>query len=146
MRYEHTPRPEIENHFHIRELIEAQDKRANDRTYHRDKDKAKQERNLLIKDSKPIEILDFICFKCKEEFKSMSVKEVEIDWTCPTQYIAFYKAKCNKDHWCIRYITDKLNDPFWMNSARLAKDRDTYHKDIIQPHETNYNLLYGKKK
>lgn len=146
MRYEATPRPLIEDHYHIRELIENQDKRSQDRQLHRDKAKEAQEREDLIKDSLVFVVTDFYCHKCNEDFKSQTIKEVEIDWTCMTQRIAFYRTKCSKGHWCIRHITDRLKDSFWMNSPQVARDRGKYHNDIIQPFQTGYNLLYGKQK
>src|SRR6266540_3092430 len=99
--YDHVPRPNVERHYHIRDLIEAQEKRSEDRQRFRDRERENQERNALIKDNK-------IFCKCDEEFKSMTIKEVETDWTCSTQNIAFYRAKCPKNHWCIRFITDKF--------------------------------------
>lgn len=134
----------IEQHYHIKELIERQEKRSNDRQYHRDKEKERQERNDAIKDSPIVSVTDFYCNLCRLDFKSMSVREVETDWSNSLQYIAFYKSKCDKGHWCIRFITDKLKDPFWMNSRKIATDRGRYHDDIVQPFESGYNLLYGK--
>lgn len=145
MKYDYHPKPEIENHYHIRELIERQEKRADDREYHRTKLKEKDDRISAIKDTPIVAVTDFFCHKCKKDFKSMSVRESEIDWSNESQYIAFYKSKCDKGHWCIRFITDKLKDPFWMNSKNIALDRGRHFKDIIQPFENNYNLLYGQK-
>ncbi len=144
MRYEHQPRPLTESHHHVRDLIETQEKKANDRTYHKDKEKAREERNDLIKDAKPYVLADFYCYTCREDFKAQAIKETYVDWTCPTQLIAFYRSKCFDGHWCIRYITDKESDPYWMNSLAVALDRGKHYKDIIQPFETGYNLLYGK--
>lgn len=145
MKYDDIPRPEIENHFHIRELIEAQEKRSDDRNYHRNKEKEKAEREDLIKDSKWLTLTDFYCDKCREDFKSQAVKQVEIDWSCDTQNIAYYKSKCSKGHWCQRLITDRHRDGFWTRSRLMVLDRGNHSADIIQPHETNFHLLYGKK-
>ena len=145
MRYEHTPRPLIEDHYHIKELIERQEKRSNDRTYHKDKQKEKEERDSIIKDSKILTLTDFYCSKCQKDFKSQAIKQVEQDWTNTTQSIAFYKTKCFKSHWCIRLITDKYKDGFFVRSKLLAKDRGLYYNDIVQPYESGYKLLYGNK-
>lgn len=140
----YSPKPLIEEHFHIQDLIDGQQKRTDERTYFRDKGKLLEERNDLIKDAKPIIITDFWCKECQEDFKSMAIKEVEIDWSCPTQYIAFYKSKCENGHWCIRLITDKQRDGFWVRSRLCALDRGNHFKDTIQPHETGFNMLYKK--
>lgn len=143
MKYDYQPRPNIEQHHHIRNLIELQEKRSFEREYYRSKEK--EERLSTIKESSLVVVTDFYCCKCKEDFKSMSVKEVETDWSNENQYVAFYKAKCFKGHWCIRFITDKLSDPFWMNSKLIALDRGRHYQDILQPSENGYNLLYGRK-
>lgn len=145
MRYEHTPRPNIESHYHIRELIEAQDKRAMDRAYHKDKAKEKAERADLIKDNKVFTVADFHCQVCRIDFKSQALKQVETDWTNAMQDIAFYKTKCFHGHWCMRLITDRHRDNYWFKSKQVASDRGKHYNDTLQPFETGFNMLYGKK-
>lgn len=142
----YDPKPLIEEHYHIQDLINNQQKRADDRTYHRELAKEAEERNGTIKEAQIVVVTDFWCHRCKEDFKSMSIKEVEIDWSCSTQYIAFYKAKCSKGHWGIRLITDKIRDGFWTRSMAIKRDQVKGHNDALQPHETGFQLLYGKGK
>lgn len=134
----------IENHYHIQSLIEGQQRRVDEREYFREKQKEKLERNQLIQEAHMVAVTDFYCDKCKKDFKSMAIKQIESDWLS-NQFIAFYKTKCDKNHWCIRYITDKHHDPYWMRSRAVARDRGRAFNDIIQPGETGFNLLYGKK-
>jgi len=143
--YEHTPRPDVEHHHHVRELIERQEKRSDDRTYHRNRVKAIEERNDLIKDSKMSVITDFWCEKCRKDFKAVAFKQVEDDWSNISQQIAFYKTKCERGHWCIRLVTDKHKDGFYIRSRFMSLDRGNHYADIVQPFETNFNLLYGKR-
>lgn len=138
------PRPNIENHFHIKELIDTQEKRADDRQYHKDRIKGLQERNELIKDTNQKETKAFYCETCKEDFFAESIKEVEIDWSCPMQSISFYKTKCFKGHWCMRLITDTHKDSYWFRSRRVAQDKGSHYKDTLQPHQTGFNMLYKK--
>lgn len=145
MSYNEIPRPEIEQHYHIRELIEGQEKRASDRQYHRDRVKDLQERDDLIKDSKIVAITDFYCDRCGKDFKAQAVRQIETDWTNTQQKVAYYKTKCFQGHWCIRLITDRQKDKFWSKSKLVVLDRGKGFADIIQPFETNFNLLYGKK-
>ena len=145
MKYDHEPRPNIEHHYHIRELIEGQEKRTADRNYHRDKEKEREERNDLIKDAKLVTLTDFWCEGCKKDFKSIAIKQIETDWSNSTQNIAFYKTKCYCGKWCIRLITDRYRDAFWSKSKLMALDRGNHFADTIQPYETNFNLLYGKR-
>ena len=145
MKYEHTPRPEVEQHYHIQHLIETQEKRSDDRTYHRNKAKALEERNELLKDAKRLALTDFWCDTCRIDFKALAWKQTEIDWSNPNQMIGFYKTKCWHGHWCMRLITDKHKDGFFIKSRAIARDRGKYYNDIIQPGDTGYQLLYGKK-
>lgn len=139
------PKPLVEEHFHIQELIAAQDKRVQDREYHRNVTKEKSERDELIADAKQVVLTDFWCKDCKLDFKGGAVKQVETDWTNSSQRIAFYKMKCDCGKWCIRLITDRHKDAFWSKSRLMALDRGNHANDTIQPHETGFNLLYGKK-
>lgn len=143
--YDHIPRPEVEQHYHIKSLIEGQEKRTADLNYHRAIAKEREERNDIIKDAKPFTLTDFFCRKCRKDFKGMAVKQIEVDWTNSTQSIAFYKTKCFKGHWCIRLITDRHTDAFWTKSKLMALDRGNHYADTVQPYETNFNLLYGKQ-
>lgn len=145
MNYEYIPRPNVEHHYHIQDLIEAQEKRTADRNSHRDRAKEQEEREQLIKDAKHKETKAFYCTRCKEDFIAESFKEIEIDWSCPTQNIAFYRSKCFKGHWCMRLITDTYKDSYWFRSRAVAMDKGNYSQDVIQPHETGFNLIYGKK-
>jgi hypothetical protein len=143
--YNHIPRPLIEEHYHIRHLIESQEKRTADRNYHRDKLKEQEEREKVLSDSKIVAITDFWCNRCKEDFKAQAIRQIENDWSCNTQRIAFYKTKCSKGHWCIRHITDKHLDQFLFKSKLLALDRKNHSLDVLQPHQIGYNTLYGFK-
>lgn len=145
MKYDHEPRPNIESHYHIRELIEAQRKRSDDRTDYRNREKAREERDSLIKDNKIKELVEFYCSDCDEDFKGEAIKQIEVDWTNDTQNIAFYKTKCFCGKWCVRLITDRYRDAYWFKSKNVARDRGKHYGDTLQPFETGFNLLYGKK-
>lgn len=145
MNLDHTPHTLVEDHYHIRELIATQERRAFDRQAHTDRRKALEERMRDIKAAEDKITKAFWCQDCKEDFFAESIKEVEVDWSCPMQYIAFYKTK----HWCgkwtIRHITDPLKDSYFYRSQMVARDRGKHHNDLIQSFETGYNMLYGKR-
>lgn len=146
MNYDHTPRPHVEEHYHIRELIEAQEKRSADRTDHRERQKASEERASLIASEKWLELKAFYCRKCSKDFYAEEIKQVETDWTNPAQSIAFYKTK-HKDcgEWTIRLITDRHKDAYWYKSRAVASDQGRHYADTLQPFQTDYNLMYGKR-
>lgn len=139
------PRASVEQHYHIRELIERQDKRATERQQVIDRKEAYDERNRDIAGHKAKELVDFHCSDCLTDFKGEAIKQVEIDWSNDQQNIAFYKSKCFCGKWVMRFITDRFRDPYWFKSNNVAKDRGRHHNDILQPFETGYNILYGKK-
>lgn len=143
MRYEQEPRPNIEHHYHIRSLIEFQEKKAYDRNYHREREKEKAERETTIQSAQNFVLTDFYCHKCKLDFKAQAIKEIEEDWNGNGNN-AFYRTKCFKNHWCIRYITDKHRDPYWFKSKAVAQDRDRHFADTLQPWQTGFNMLYKK--
>lgn len=144
--YEATPRPEIENHFHIRELIEGQEKRAADRSYHQERKKSLEERDKDIREAKGKEVKMFWCNHCEKDFVGEAVKQVEIDWSNTSQRIAFYRTKCFCGQWAMRLITDTHKDSYFFRSKKVAQDRFNATLDLLQPHQTNYELLYSKKR
>ncbi len=141
----HTPKPLIEEHYHINALINAQEKRTADRVFHQNKLKELNDREDYITDSKPVIQTDFWCNKCKKDFKGQAVRQIEVDWSNTSQRIAYYKTKCFKGHWCMRLVTDRHKDGFFIQSKLMALDRGNHYADTVQPNETNFNLLYGKK-
>jgi len=138
----HEPKPLIEEHYHIQELIERQEKRSSERTYFQEKQKQGAERIKEIQDARPMAQAEFLCLKCGQEFKGVAVRQIELPFNGPP--IAYYKHKCDKGHWCMRYITDKWKDPFWVRSKAVARDKGKNYKDAIQPSEEGFNLLYKK--
>lgn len=142
----HEPKPLIEEHYHIQELIDRQEKRTEEKNYHREKAKEKEEREKLIADAKPVEDKDFFCRHCQDDFTCQSVLQIEVDWSNSAQRIAFYKAKHKKcGNWCIRLVTDRQRDGYWIRSRRVRADQGKHHNDLLQPFETGFNLLYGKR-
>lgn len=141
-----VPKPTVEEHYHIRQLIERQEKRTADRNDYREREKARLERMSELRDAKPVTITDFYCGTCRKDFKSHAVLHVEHDWTCAGQLLAFYKAKCRTcATWSMRLVLDKYRDVFYYRSRAVKLDQGKHYADTVQPHETGFNLLYGKK-
>jgi len=142
----HSPKPLIEEHYHIKELIEQQEERTADRTYDRNQRKERVDLDEMIAQAKTVELMDFWCNTCKKDFKAIAQKQVEEDWSNSSQSIAFYKTKCFAGHFVIRLITDKHADGYWRRSKFVALDRGRHGFDLLQPFEEGFNLLYGKPK
>lgn len=145
MRYEHTPRPEVEDHFHIRDLIEKQEGWARDRTLHRQHETAANERRseaagLPLKATMP-----FWCVTCKDDFMAETIREDTRDWNRPEEPEAMYRTKCPKGHWCLRHGTDKHRDKYFERSRLVAADRGRHAADVLQPWDSGYDMLYRNK-
>lgn len=145
-RYDYAPRPEVESHTTIRELIDAQEKRAEDRQDYRNRKQSQEERMRDIKAAKGKDIKAFHCETCNKEFVSETIKQVETDWSNTTQYIAYYRSKCLCGRWAQRNITDVHQDRYFAKSRVVAMNREKHAADVIQPFETNYELLYSTKR
>lgn len=143
--YDYHPKPLIEEHYHIKDLFESQEKRVQDRTYHRERIKENEDREEQIKKAEWVILTDWWCDKCKKDFKSVGIKFIETDWSCPSQRVAFYRTKCFANHFCVRWITDKWKDPYWFRSKWVANERAKYANDILQEFQTGYNLVNTKK-
>ncbi len=140
------PRPEIEHHYHIEQLIEKQQKRADDRTRQRNIEKMREENASEVADGPAVEPKSFWCRHCRVDFVGVAFKHVEVDWNDADMKIAYYTSK---HHACgrpvIRLVTDRFRDRYWFDSKAVAMDRGKHYKDLLQPFENGYNLLYGKK-
>lgn len=140
MNFDQTPHPLVEDHYHIRELIEGQQKRSADRTYHQEVEKRRDQNLKDIKEFKDVELLDFWCDRCKVDFVARAKKQID-SW----EPIAYYKIKHTCGWWTLRRITDRLNDLYWFKSRKVASDRGKATVDVLQPFESGYNMVYGKK-
>lgn len=143
--YDYHPKPHVESHYHIKELFESQERNSSDRTFHRERVKETEERDVEINKAQWVILTDWWCNKCKKDFKSVGIKVVEQDWSNPSQRVACYKTKCFNNHWCVRWITDKWRDPYWFRSKWVANERAKYTNDILQSFQSGYNLLYGRR-
>lgn len=140
MNYNSQPRPLVEHHYHIQELIEAQEKRASDRTYHQEIEKRRNQQLKDITEAKDIELLDFWCDKCKMDFTGRAKKQID-SW----EPLAYYKIKHPCGTWTLKRITDRLDDLYWFKSKKVAIQRGERYGDILQPFESGFNMIYGKK-
>jgi len=139
MNYEQEPRPEIEHHPHIRDLIQRQEKNVEDRNIHRNREKEKEERNKDIIEENGIELKEFWCNECSLDFAQIAYKQVD-NWGLN----ACYKGKCECGKWVIRYITDKNRDPYWNESDKTVALSRVNAEDLLQPHQSGFNLMYKK--
>ncbi len=118
-----------------------------------ERDREKEKENILYSNQKEIQegleikVTDFYCKKCKcdyEDYRTTAITET--DWTQPGKYIAYWQSKHRK---CgqinRRWITDKQYDPYWFKSPKMKRDVGNYYRDMLQPHETGFEMLYQHK-
>ncbi|MFA6095911.1 MAG: hypothetical protein WC767_03675 [Candidatus Paceibacterota bacterium] len=111
----------------------------------RDREKRKKEieKELNVDESIPASI--FYCGKCAVDFKPPGAFKVEEDdWNTGGKF-RYWKARHTCGAWSKRLISQKLKDPFWKLSPSVKADRARYRRDMIQPNETGFNMLYGNK-
>ena len=143
--YYSVPRPRVEYHHQIRDLIETQDKRALERDDFRQRRKSLYEREEDIKAAKGKETKAFYCDGCKKDFIGEAIKQVETDWSNTNQQVAFYRTKCFCGKWCLRHITDIHQDRYFAKSKIVSQNRGKHMMDVLQPFQTGYELAWGKK-
>ena len=135
-----TPHPLVEDHYHVRHLIEQQERRTADKIKWREL--KKQEDGFLkwCDGFKDIETFAFWCSHCDIDFTARARKQID-SW----DNIAYYKIKHRCGTWSIRLITDRELDPYFYRSRRVAIDRGQATNDMLQPFQTGFNMVYGKK-
>jgi len=74
-----------------------------------------------------------------------TIREDERDWGNSEEVVSFYRTKCQAGHRCMRLVLDKLKDPYWQLSRKIAAERGHYAADILQPFESGYDMLYRRK-
>ncbi len=139
IKFDQSPHPLIEDHYHIQELIQAQQKRANDRTKYQNQKKQEDSFRNTTAGFKDIEVLDFWCDTCGRDFVARAAKQVD-SW----QELAYYKTKHRCGTWAIRHITDRVWDAYFFRSKKVAYDRMVNAINMLQSFETGYNTIYGK--
>lgn len=88
----------------------------------------------------------YYCSKCKKDYiTNRAYKVSEVDWN-RDGFFRYWKTKHKEcSTWNRRFISDKLKDPFWRLSPTMKKDRAKHYKDMLQPNETGFSMLYGSK-
>lgn len=102
-----------------------------------------QDRTREIVDAKDKMINTFWCDTCKADFTGRAYKVVR---KMPKKMpIAWYVGFCPARHKCIKRITEKPNDPYYMRSYIVKRDRARHADDLLTPNDPRFWLLYGHK-
>jgi len=57
----------------------------------------------------------------------------------------YFRAKCKRGHKLVRYITTKSDDPYYHLSKKMRIQRQQFSKDLIQPGQEGFQLIYKKE-
>ena len=82
----------------------------------------------------------FFCDECIADFDAIGRKEIRM----PQGFVwhAYYRAVCPKGHTAIRYITDRLGDPYFFKSFIVRKEQGKYADEFLTPSHPRFKLLY----
>ena len=133
---------DLSEHYDYQKLTKVIDKQYEERDLIAQRQALRKE--FDIDDDIPAEM--FYCPCNKKDYRPRVVFKIEEnDWNTG-QTFRYWKSKC-KDcgKWNKRFITQKSHDPFYQQSTSIRKDRRNNYKDLIQPSERGYNMLYGHK-
>lgn len=87
----------------------------------------------------------FYCKECDKDYVPNRIYKREVqDWNTEIPF-RYWKARCHCDKWNTRLITDKVKDIFFVKSPTIKRERRLRKKDILQPQDTGYQMLYGNK-
>lgn len=102
------------------------------------------ERQKLIDEAPQSLRLEFWCDQCQRDCTGIGYKVVR--WHQPSkEKIAYYIGKCPVNHKVVRFITDKLWDPYYVHSRMIQTERRKYAKDLLRPGDPGFDALYGKR-
>lgn len=102
-----------------------------------------QERTREIVDARELMINTFWCDACQADFTGRAYKVVrKLPKKMP---IAWYVGHCPARHKCIKRITEKPNDPYYLRSYIVRRDRAKHADDLLTPDSHRFWLLYGHK-
>jgi len=134
----------MENNEHddVRRLRERLEGRWEERDREKMREALRKERD--VNDDTPASI--FYCRRCQCDFFPRIVfKSQEEDWNTggTFRYWKAFHRLCGEPE--KRLISDKLKDNFWRLSPSVKRQRAVFMKDMLQPQETGFNMLYGRK-
>ncbi len=85
----------------------------------------------------------FWCDYCELDFEGTGFKEVRRP---PVGvFFAYYVAFCPCGQKAMRYITDKLTDPYYYKSKAVKMQQAQHPDDMLQPWEPRFRLVYPKQ-
>lgn len=98
------------------------------------------ERAQDIKDAPYSQMMDFYCTECHRDFGAIGFKEVRVPKG--SVWFAWYEAHCPEGHKNLRYITDKIEDPYFVQSPFVRAQQEEFEDAQIPPWHPRFKVLY----
>ncbi len=86
---------------------------------------------------------DFWCDTCHRDFSTTGHKEIRVPKV--GVWFAYYVGICPCGAHGIRYITDRLRDPYWYKSKIIKIQQGIYADAILQPWQPRFKQLYPEQ-
>ncbi len=93
-------------------------------------------------EAKAVVMTSFYCDSCDADFDSRAIKQVRK----PTGAVwhAYYEARCPRGHLAVRWITDRLADPYFYKSFIVKREQARHADDFLTPSHPRFKLVYPR--
>lgn len=136
----------MEDHDDFKKLDKIYQERFDERDREKTKEGYQKENELEVNDGIKTPMTDFYCKRCKKDYDDYRTTYIiQNDWERIGKKSSFWKSKHKCGQWNIRYVTDKSHDPYWTLSPKMKKDRGNYYRDMVQPDQSGFDMLFGHK-
>lgn len=98
------------------------------------------ERAQEIRDAPESQMMDFYCKECERDFGAIGFKQVRMPKG--SVWFAYYEANCPENHKALRYVTDKIEDPYFILSPFIRAQQDEFEDAQLPPWHPRFRLLY----
>lgn len=85
----------------------------------------------------------FWCDYCERDFEGKGHKEVRVP--VGSVWLAYYVGICPCGKHSLRYITDKLKDPYFYKSLTVRVQQRLFPDEMLQPWQPRFKLLYPQQ-
>lgn len=82
------------------------------------------------------------CNCCQKDYNAVGTKIVEGHGQSMS---AVYVSQCPDGHDNYRYITDPNNDPYFIRSHNVQRDRALHADDLLSPHDYRFRTKYREQ-
>ncbi len=84
----------------------------------------------------------FYCDECDADFDAIGIKQVRKPEGAV--WHAYYLAYCPKRHPSVRYITDRMADPYFYKSFVVKREQARHADDFLTPAHPRFKIVYPK--